>query len=567
MDENVSQFMAITDQSADVARGCLEMTEGDVMAAVNMFFENPEIANSFNNPPPVAAATSSTIAGAAGASSRAQASSRSRPIGREDDAGVIHIDDDDDDEDIDDVLDDFDEDEEARNSNPANLQRIAQESDDAAMARRLQEEMYGGGGGASGGGLMDPDGVRAPIARTTETLVAPSGYGGYGIGDDGDDMEATMREMARRRARPAMRGNPFQQSIWADDDATPAGSGLAAPPTFANAASGVAGGQNSRAQRLAELFRPPFELMDNLDWEDARDTGKAEKKWILVNVQSMDDFNCQALNRDIWKDEAVIALVKENFLFLQYSKDDPRANEYSTFYFSRHAQENRDNFPHVAIIDPRTGEQVKVWSGIPFPSAQEFHAQLVEFLDRYSLDKSSKNPVVKQKAPQRTVDVDRMTEEEMLEMAMRNSLGEANGNGSGASSGANVLDPDALTKSVELDKGKGKEVAQDEVMDDAADSDENSIFAAIPSDRPHDEPAQGPNITRIQFRHPDGRIVRRFAVTDPVQRIYEWLKVEKPGISFELKTMPAGRDLLEDLDKSIEQAELKQATVLIEYVE
>lgn len=365
-----------------------------------------------------------------------------------------------------------------------------------------------------------------------------------------------------------MRGNPFQQSIWTDDDATPAGSGLAAPPTFANAAGGVSGGQNSRAQRLAELFRPPFELMEHLDWEDARDTGKAEKKWILVNVQSMDDFNCQALNRDIWKDEAVVAVVKENFLFLQYSKDDPRANEYSTFYFSRHAQENRDNFPHVAIIDPRTGEQVKVWSGIPFPSAQEFHAQLVEFLDRYSLDKSSKNPVVKQKAPQRAVDVDRMTEEEMLEMAMRNSLGEANANGSGASGGANVLDPDALTKSVELDKGKGKEVAQDEVMDDAPESDENSIFAAIPSDKPHDEPpAQGPNITRIQFRHPDGRIVRRFAVTDPVQRIYEWLKVEKPGVSFELKTMPAGRDLLEDLDKSIEQAELKQATVLIEYVE
>lgn len=364
-----------------------------------------------------------------------------------------------------------------------------------------------------------------------------------------------------------VRGNPFQQSIWADDDATPAGSGLAAPPTFANAAGGVTGGQNSRLHRLAELFRPPFELMANLEWEDARDAGKAEKKWILVNVQSMDDFNCQALNRDIWKDDAVSALVQENFLFLQYSKDDPRANEYSTFYFSRHAQENRDNFPHVAIIDPRTGEQVKVWSGIPFPSAQEFHAQLVEFLDRYSLDKSSKNPVVKQKAPQRAVDVDRMTEEEMLEMAMRNSLGEANGNGSGASSGANVLDPDALTKSVELDKGKGKEVAEDDVMEDAPGSDESSIFAAIPSDRPHEEPAQGPNITRIQFRHPDGRIVRRFAVTDPVRRIYEWLKVEKQGTAFELKTMPAGRDLLEDLDKTIEEAELKQATVLIEYVE
>lgn len=205
----MSQFMAITDQSADVARGCLEMTEGDVMAAVNMFFENPEIANSFNNPSAaVAAATSSTAASAAGASSRPQASSRSRPIGREDEAGVIHIDDDDDDDDgFDDALDDFNDDNEEQSTNPAHLQRIAQESDDAAMARRLQEEMYGGGGSGAGGGV-DPDGVRAPIARTTETLVAPSGYGGYGIGDDDDDVGAAMREMARRRARPTSRSQP-----------------------------------------------------------------------------------------------------------------------------------------------------------------------------------------------------------------------------------------------------------------------------------------------------------------------------------------------------------------------
>lgn len=217
MDEHVSQFMAITDQSADVARGCLEMTEGDVMAAVNMFFENPDIANSFNNPPPPAVAAAAASSGAAGAaassssssSRRPQASSSSRSIGREDDAGVIHIDDDDDDDDdaddFDDVPDDFDDDGEDRTANPAHLQRIAQESDDAAMARRLQEEMYGGGAASvgAGGGALDPDGVRAPIARTTETLVAPSGYGGYGIGNDDDDVEAAVREMARRRARPA----------------------------------------------------------------------------------------------------------------------------------------------------------------------------------------------------------------------------------------------------------------------------------------------------------------------------------------------------------------------------
>lgn len=371
-----------------------------------------------------------------------------------------------------------------------------------------------------------------------------------------------------------MRSNPFGQSIWEDNASASASN---SPPTFAQAAGGSGNEQMTRAQRLADLFRPPYDLMAHMPWDDARETGKEEHKWILVNVQDMNDFNCQALNRDVWKDEAVVALVKESFIFLQYSRDDPRATEYNTFYFPPHAQENRDNFPHVAIIDPRTGEQVKVWSGLPFPSARDFHAQLVEFLDRYSLAQNSKNPVSKQKAPQRTVDVDRMTEEEMLEMALRNSLENGNGN----ASGANVLDPDALTKSVELDKGKGKAVAtaaQDEIMEEAPAGEdsapahtENSLFASIASDQAHSEPENGPGVTRIQFRHADGRVIRRFALEDPVRRIFEWLKAEplegKGGLEFELKVMPQGKDLLEELDATIENAGLKMATIMIEYIE
>lgn len=579
MDDAVVQFMAITDQDATVAAGYLGMTEGDVMAAVNMFYENPDIANSFANsinPTSAAAAASSSM----GAAAPARPQGSSRPIGREDSSGVIHIDSDDDDDDDFEIPDEEDDD---ADHNPAELHRIAQESDDAAMAQRLQQEMYGEGAMAS-------DGVRAPIQRTTETLVAPSGYGG-----DQDDFHA-YEQMRQRVARPnsktdittlqpvfgkdtdifvTVRGNPFGQSIW-DDDATASNP----PSTFAQAAGGSTGEQASRAQRLADLFRPPYELMAHMSWDDARATGREDHKWILVNVQDMNDFNCQALNRDIWKDEAIAALVKESFIFLQYSRDDPRATEYSTFYFPPHAQENRDNFPHVAIIDPRTGEQVKVWSGIPFPSAQDFHAQLVEFLDRYSLAQNSKNPVSKQKAPQRSVDVGRMTEEEMLEMAMRNSLENANG-GSGA---VNVHDPDALTKSVELDKGKGKGKAvaatpEDEVMDDAPVAEEasaqahseNSIFASIAADRPHSEPDNGPGVTRIQFRHANGRIIRRFALSDPLRRIYEWLKAEplegKTGVEFELKAMPQGNDLLEGLDKTVEAAGLKMATIMIEYIE
>lgn len=178
MDDAVAQFMAITDQNATVAAGCLSMTDGDVMAAVNMFFENPDIASSFSQPAPAGGASTPAAAAASSnnipSTARPQASSRS--IGRQDAAGVIHIDSDDDDVEIDDDFDIPDDpDIEEAGTNTESLQRIAQESDDAAMARRLQEEMYGEG-------AANPDGVRAPIGRTTETLVAPSGFGA--VNDD-----------------------------------------------------------------------------------------------------------------------------------------------------------------------------------------------------------------------------------------------------------------------------------------------------------------------------------------------------------------------------------------------
>jgi len=332
---------------------------------------------------------------------------------------------------------------------------------------------------------------------------------------------------------------------------------------------------------LAELFRPPYELISRLSWDEARDTGKEEKKWLLVNLQDMSDFNCQALNRDIWKDDAVKSLVRENFIFLQYEKNDIEAERYINYYFQNDAHHNPNNYPHVSIIDPRTGEQVKVWSGRPFPTALEFHSQLVEFLDRYSLDVYSKNPVSKIKRPERTVDLDRMTEEEMLEMALKNSL-EPNG---GSANRSTVIDPDALTKSSsDLSNAKGKEKATSESSPEPStpESEEEqqspqqtSPWAGIPSDRPHTEPSADPKTTtRIQVRNPAGRIIRRFRLDDPVSRIYEWIKADqanlfpgKEGVVFELKAMPQGVDLIEKLNETIKDAGLANGTVMLEFVE
>jgi hypothetical protein len=145
-------------------------------------------------------------------------------------------------------------------------------------------------------------------------------------------------------------------------------------------------------------------------------------------------------------------------------------------------------------------------------------------------------------------------------------------------------DPDALTKtSGSIGKGKGRarddepQQYEGEDLMDMEPTDTNghdllraSPFMQIASTNPHTEPPANPaTTTRIQFRHSGGRVIRRFALSDPVMRIYEWLKAEplegKGGVEFELVCM--GKNLIEILNSSIEQAGLKNQTVMVEFLE
>jgi hypothetical protein len=316
------------------------------------------------------------------------------------------------------------------------------------------------------------------------------------------------------------------------------------------------------------MFRPPFEIISRLPWDQAREEGKEDSKWLLVNVQDRSVFDCQVLNRDLWKDEAVAAIIKESFIFLQYSRDDPRGNSYMQYYFSG-SRDVQSAYPHIAIVDPRTGEQVKVWSGSPIPKPNDFMEALINFLDRYSLDATAKNPVAKRKPDvSKEMNIDRMTEEEMLEMALQNSL--TNG---GSPPAAKAEDPDDLTKSMTFGSaGKGKANEDAAGPSSAANGQEpvpESPFSQIRSDRQHFEPDADPaSTTRIQFRYSGGRIVRRFNLTDDVRRIYEWLKAEplegKEGIEFDLMFM--GKNLMDMIDMTIEQAGLKNGSVNMEFL-
>ncbi|RMZ72757.1 putative UBX5 UBX (ubiquitin regulatory X) domain-containing [Pyrenophora seminiperda CCB06] len=538
-DDAILNFCSIASCEPDKAAQYLRLTDGNFEQAIQLFFDAPGL----------------DVAPSAPSQASAAAPSAQNPV---------HVDSD----------HDMDFDAAAHGTTPPARAQPGVE-DDEAMARRLQEEMYGGGGPATAGS----DDVRAPMQRTTETLVGPGSN--WGPADDDDDVDAMVQEqLARRRTGmphtsfihfppltdPSDQGRAgifnqqtTQTNVWdATTDSSTRRRELAT-------ATGGASEQSSKMSMLAELFRPPFEIMYQGSWEKARDIGKDEEKWLLVNIQDPAIFDCQRLNRDIWKNDDIKATVRENFLFMQYAKDDQRGQQYMNYYF--HARDSSDAYPHIAIVDPRTGEQVKVWSGPPIPEPVEFHAQLHEFLDRYSLNVHAKNPVAKRKSESKKKDLGRMTEEEMLEMALRNSMD----NGQGPKDD----DPDALTKSTENVKGKAKaeEVAPEPEPEAEPSAPSNPVFAAISAHAPHTEPtATDPKVTtRIQFRGPSGRpIVRRFHLSDPVRRVYEWIKSDVPwegkrGAEFDLAFM--GKNLIEHLDETVEAAGLKGASVMVEFLD
>ena len=145
-DAAVAQFTEITGASPQVASQYLQITDNNLESAMQLYFENDGAALQIPD----------------SEQQQQQSSSRQRSTGYEDEDGVVHLDSDD--------------------ETPSAQQGARGNTfdDDMEMARRLQEEMY------AEGDASRSDGVRAPMARTTETLVGPeSNWGGYGgIGPD-----------------------------------------------------------------------------------------------------------------------------------------------------------------------------------------------------------------------------------------------------------------------------------------------------------------------------------------------------------------------------------------------
>ncbi|XP_056420424.1 UBX domain-containing protein 7 isoform X3 [Hyla sarda] len=245
----------------------------------------------------------------------------------------------------------------------------------------IAEEPSTSSAGASTARPAAEDDVRAPIPQKQEILVEPEMFG------------APKR---RRPARSIFDGfRDFQTETIRQEQELRNG-----------------GAVDKKLTTLADLFRPPIDLMHKGSFETAKECGQLKNKWLMINIQNVQDFACQCLNRDIWSNDSVKSLIREHFIFWQVYHDSEEGQRYIQFY-------KLSDFPYVSILDPRTGQKMVEWHKLDVNS---FLEQVTGFLSEHGqLDGLSSSPPKKRLRSESLIDA---SEDSQLEAAIRASLQE-----------------------------------------------------------------------------------------------------------------------------------------------
>eukprot|EP00587_Corethron_hystrix_P006178 CAMPEP_0113306616 /NCGR_PEP_ID=MMETSP0010_2-20120614/5797_1 /TAXON_ID=216773 ORGANISM="Corethron hystrix, Strain 308" /NCGR_SAMPLE_ID=MMETSP0010_2 /ASSEMBLY_ACC=CAM_ASM_000155 /LENGTH=527 /DNA_ID=CAMNT_0000161321 /DNA_START=135 /DNA_END=1718 /DNA_ORIENTATION=- /assembly_acc=CAM_ASM_000155 len=310
---------------------------------------------------------------------------------------------------------------------------------------------------------------------------------------------------------------------------------------------------------LSEMFAPPLHLMHQAGgFQGARSVAKDTRRWLLVNVQCDSDFSCHALNRDVWKDELVGSLVQEGFVFWQQLNSTTEGQTYLQRY-------NIQSFPHVGIIDPRTGRLMwsrEGWTQEDPMTALQFAGIATDFCSAHSFDKPPAPPrqaaggvsgttgppdARKSKRP-----INELSEEEQLQAAIQASMAENN-----EESGGDDMDEDEEEYDNNMPNGDDGMAVVDEKPDTLTMADEFADVAVGV------EPATG---ARVQIRMPDGRrVVRRFDMTQNLKVLYAFVIQSnddaKSGKPFILKAGFPLKDLACEIDGTFESCGLNGGAV------
>ncbi|KQJ85219.1 plant UBX domain-containing protein 7 [Brachypodium distachyon] len=251
---------------------------------------------------------------------------------------------------------------------------------------------------------------------------------------------------------------------------------------------------SSSRDNLASLYRPPFDLMFNGPFDKAKLEASLLDKWLLINLQSTEEFSSHMLNRDTWANEAVAQTIRSNFIFWQVYQDTSEGRKVCTYY-------NLVSVPAILLIDPITGQKMCAWTGMVYPD--RLLEDLMPYLDKGPKEHHAAQP---QKRPRK---IDQETS-------------------MGRQGRTTVEDEDeelARAVAASLEENKGFEQS-DATNDKTNPEEENEPSLSVKLEYPPlpEEPKVSRDLLcRVAIRLPDGRrIQRNFLHTDPIKLLWSF---------------------------------------------
>lgn len=306
-------------------------------------------------------------------------------------------------------------------------------------------------------GLGDDDDVRAPLPVRRETLY-------------GD----TPMIVTRPNATVAFRNfeEEARQSAWDSEQ---------------NATS-------SSRDNLASLYRPPFDLMFNGPFDKAKLEASSLDKWLLINLQSTEEFSSHMLNRDTWANEAVAQTIRSNFIFWQVYQDTSEGRKVCTYY-------HLVSVPAILLIDPITGQKMRGWSGMVYPDS--LLEDLMPYLEKGPKEHHAAQP---QKRP-------RKVDQEASMVRQGKTAVES--------------EDEELARAVAASLEENKVAGESDATDDKTNPEEEkepSLSVKIEYPPLPEEPKVSRDLLcRVAVRLPDGRrIQRNFLHADPIKLLWSF---------------------------------------------
>ncbi|KAM3242488.1 hypothetical protein ACQJBY_054875 [Aegilops geniculata] len=155
-----------------------------------------------------------------------------------------------------------------------------------------------------------------------------------------------------------------ESDYYSDDHQDDDGAYLEAAETDSNDGrmEALEGQPGQTDKTLEELFRPPYEIMYGGSFHDAKAHAASQDQWLLVNLQSSGDFKSQQHNRDLWSNEVVVQVIKDNFIFLLLEKRRREGDE--GLKVCCYYNVGDDQLPAVLVLDPITGQLLDKWCGL-----------------------------------------------------------------------------------------------------------------------------------------------------------------------------------------------------------